>query len=97
MIIRLGIKLFTKVTPRFEYWICTNFGISDESYGFRNYPLEGLGKGIILSESRNRHMSFFTPKELEEKGLGFSNVGSITLETMLKKFQCCWRNWYVGK
>ena len=40
---RLAIKLFTKMMPRFEYCICTNFGISEEYYEGRNDPLGGLG------------------------------------------------------
>ena len=40
---RLAIKITTKLIPRFEHCICTNFGISDESCGGRNDHVGGLG------------------------------------------------------
>ena len=39
---------------------------------------------MTLLGSSNREMSYFIFKSLEEKGVGFSNAGSIKLEKMLK-------------
>ena len=69
---------------RFENWICTNFGISEESHGGRNDPLGGLAQGMTLSGSTNGDISCFIFKTLEENGFGFSNADWITLEKMLK-------------
>ena len=80
----LAIKLFTKVTSQFEYWICTDFGISKKLHGGRCDPLGGLGQGMILSGSNNRDISSFIFKSLEEKRCWFSNFDSIKLEKMFK-------------
>ena len=40
---RMAIKVFTKVMPLFEHYMCTNFGISEESCGGINDPLGDLG------------------------------------------------------
>ena len=50
---------------RFEHYMCAHFEISEESCGGRNDPLEGLGKGMVLSGSTNRDMSYFMFKALE--------------------------------
>ena len=81
---RLNIALLTKVTLRFEYRICTNFGISNESHWGRNDPLGGLRQGMIIAGSNNMHMFCFMLKVLEEKVFVFRNVDSIELEKMLK-------------
>ena len=77
---RMAIKLFTKVIPRFEHCIHTNFGISEESCGGRNYHLWVLGKGMVLSGSENRDMSYFMFKALEWKVHGCRNIDWTTLE-----------------
>ena len=81
---RTAITLFKKAIPRFENCKCTNFGISEESYGGRNDPLGGLGQGMVLSGSIKRDMSCFMFKSLEEKWNGFRNIDSIMLGKMLK-------------
>ena len=73
------IELFSKMMPRFEHYICTNFGISDQLCGGRGNPLGGLGQGIVILDWRNRCMCSFTFKALEEKGYLTSNVDSIAL------------------
>ena len=70
----MSIKLFKKLMTRFEHYICTNFGISEESHGGRHDPLGGLGQGIMISGSSNRGMSSFIFKALEDKGVGFRNA-----------------------
>ena len=83
-VIKLTVKLFTKVMPRFEHHIHPNFGISEEFYGGCYDPLGGLRQGVILLGSNIRGKSFLIFKKLEEKGFGFSNINLITLEKRLK-------------
>ena len=80
----MAIKLFTKVIPRFEHCIHTNFWISEGSYGGRNDPLGSLGKRMELSGSTKRDISCFMFKALEEKWHGFINIDSIKLGERLK-------------
>ena len=62
----MSIKLFTKITPRFEHCMCTNFGISEETHGGRNDSLGGLGQGMVSPGSANRKMSCFIFKSLKK-------------------------------
>ena len=40
---RKAIMLFTKIIPVFNHYICTGFGISEESYGGIEQKLAGTG------------------------------------------------------
>ena len=82
---RLSIKLFAKVKPRFEHYVYTNFGISEEFYGVNYDPLGGLVQWMVISGSNHRDKSCFMFKTSEYKGFVFSNMDSIKLGKMLKK------------
>ena len=64
------IILLAKVLPYFQYYICTSFGISQNTYGSEEDEHRGIEHGNIFSEEACKVKSYLIFGDIEEKELG---------------------------
>ena len=67
---RKAAKIFAKVLPIMKHHVCTDFGISKDTYGSQTERLGGTGQGNSVSGAICRDTSCLIFKYLEEKQLG---------------------------
>jgi len=63
-------KLFARVLPVMNHYICTSFGISENYYGSDIFKLGGTGQGNSVSGAICRDTSCIIFKKIEKEGLG---------------------------
>ena len=75
-------KLYTKLMPRFERYISTGYGISDDYYGGEYQQLAGTGQGNKFSGDMYRDVSCIIIKVIENKRLGVFFINKLTGEVI---------------
>ena len=63
-------KLFARILPVMNHYICTSFGISENYYGSDIFKLGGTGQGNSASGAICRDTSCIIFKKIEKEGLG---------------------------
>jgi len=67
---RNGLKLITKIIPRWKHHICTAFGISESYYGGIDHEMAGTGQGNKFSGDVCRDTSCLIIRQLEKQQFG---------------------------
>ena len=78
------IKIIASAITKFNHFICTNFGISKESYRGRGEELGDNSQGNIFAIAANRDQSCFGFKQLEDQNLGAKYQMPITKQMIIK-------------
>ena len=75
-------QTFEKVLPMINHYVCTNFGISNKTYGSKYETLGGTGQGNSVSGSICRDTTCIIFKHLEDRKLEFNAVSPMNKKMM---------------
>jgi len=64
-----AMKLFTKVMPNFQYYICISYGLSNWFYRGESYKLARTGQGNKFSRNIYRDISYLIIKQIKKENL----------------------------
>ena len=77
-------KLFARLLPVMNHFICTSFGISSDYYGSDTFKLEGTEQGNSVSDVICRDTLCIIFKKMEEEKLGVITKMPLTLEEFVR-------------
>ena len=81
---RKAATLISRTIPSFNHYLCTNYGISDKSYGGIHDQLAGTGQGNSISGNHCRDVSCIIVRSIENKNLGMKIKDPYTYHEELR-------------
>jgi len=77
-------KLFARILPVMNHYICTSFRISNSFYGIDTFKLGSTGQGISVSGAICKDVLYIIFRKIEKEGLGVVIHLPLSLEEYIR-------------